>query len=261
MTIQNFENNRAFTHGEAVKVYFFRRNGELILAEDTYFHLMSSMRRMRMEIPMNYTLEYFTFMLNSLGNTAQNGIHQLMVFPIMENGKKVITHHEHFLAIKDICDIQKTVVLDIQKEITVNTHFLSNIRTYSPENCYAQVYAVENDLDDVILLNPNKKIARTIHGNLLLLKGEELRVVKPSEGAYLSPLMESFITHLHKKKLATITEAEIAPFETQQAEEILLISDELGIMSVNKIRAKSFENNRFTDLLEDWKQSFGNDKV
>lgn len=251
----SWENNEAFTSGNAVKVYFFRRQGKLCLAEDSYFHLMSSMRRMRIPIPLSYTLEYFTEILNNT-HKGVNGIFQLMVFPISttSNNPK-IEHWIHFHPIHEICDITQQIEIDILKEISVNTHFISNIRTYSAENIYASAYAKENDLDDVILLNPNKRMARTIHGNLLLLKENTLRVIKPSEGAYLSPLMESFITFVHKKQLAHLSEAEIAPFETQQAEEILLISDSIGIQSISKIRSKQFNNQKFSHFLQEWKLS------
>jgi branched-chain amino acid aminotransferase len=59
---------------------------------------------------------------------------------------------------------------------------------------YGGIYAQENDLDDVILLNPNKRIARTTSGNLLFLEGDVIKVPKQTEGAYISPLMENFVT-------------------------------------------------------------------
>jgi branched-chain amino acid aminotransferase len=37
------------------------------------------------------------------------------------------------------------------KEINVNNNLLSNIRVHCPENIYGEIYAQENDLDDVIL--------------------------------------------------------------------------------------------------------------
>ena len=89
--------------------------------------------------------------------------------------------------------------MDLIKEINVNTNLLSNIHVHSPENIYAGIYASENDLDDVILLNPNKRIARTSQGNILLLTDNTLRIPKHTEGAYISPLLESFVTFLDKK--------------------------------------------------------------
>ena len=142
------------------------------------------------------------------------------------------------------------------KEISVNTNVLSNIKVHSPENIYAEIYAKENDLDDVIFLNPNKKIARTIYGNLLLLEENTIKIPKQTEGAYISPLMENFVTFVHKNNLATIEEAELSAFESQKAEEILVISDEKGIFTVSKIRNKEFGNERYKTMLEAWKTSF-----
>lgn len=157
----------------------------------------------------------------------------------------------------DVLEIHsKALELDLIKEINVNNNLLSNIRVHSPENIYAGIYAQENDLDDVILLNPNKRIARSATGNLLFMEGNIIKVAKQSEGAYISPLMENFVTFLHKNNIADIQEHELIAFESQKAEEILLISDEKGIFSVKKIRNKVFETSRFYELVESWKNSF-----
>lgn len=38
--------NNAFLNGDAVKVHFFVKNHQLIMAEECYFFLMASMRKM-----------------------------------------------------------------------------------------------------------------------------------------------------------------------------------------------------------------------
>ena len=156
----------------------------------------------------------------------------------------------------DVLAIQSDIEIDVIKEISVNTNLLSNIRVHSPENVYASIYANENDLDDVILLNPEKRIARTVLGNLLLLEENVIKVPKQTEGAYISPLMENFVTFVFKNNLATIEEAELSAFESQKAEEILMISDEKGVFSVTKIRNKEFDNQRFIAMIEAWRNSF-----
>ena len=45
-------------------------------------------------------------------------------------------------------------------------------------------------------------------------------------------------------------------FESQKAEEILMISDEKGIFSVSKIRNKIFGNIRFAEMITKWKSDF-----
>ncbi|WP_313598966.1 aminotransferase class IV [Epilithonimonas vandammei] len=253
--------NRSFLYGDSVWVSFFVRNGQLIMAEESYFFLMASMRKMRLNIPLSYTLEFFQelFQKEVLDKGIQNGIIQLMVYRKQEDKPLPKSETAFYFEIEesnDILDIKGNIELDLIKEINVNANLLSNIRVHSAENIYAEIYAKENDLDDVILLNPNKKIARSIFGNLLFLQENVIKIPKQTEGAYISPLMENFVTFIHKNKLAEIEEAEIIAFESQKAEEILRISDEKGVHTVSKIRNKSFENTRFSEMITQWKNSF-----
>ena len=257
--------NRAFLLGDAVKVSFFVRNSQLIMDEECYFFLMASMRKMRMNIPLTYTLEFFQNLFNKKvikEREITNGIINFLVYRNSDGVTLSKSTISYFFEVDEMDDVlavhDRPLELDIIKEINVNNNLLSNIRVHCPENIYAGIYAQENDLDDVILLNPNKRIARSTSGNLLFLEGDVIKVPKHSEGAYISPLLENFVTFLHKNKLGDIQEHEIIAFESQKAEEILMISDEKGIFSVKKIRNKTFENSRFLELVEGWKNSFSN---
>lgn len=255
--------NRAFLFGDAVKVSFFIRNSELIMDEECYFFLMASMRKMRMNIPLSYTLEFFQSLFKQdviERKGIRNGIINFQVFRNTDAAtlsKSSVSYFYEVTETEDLLAIHlKPLELDLIKEINVNNNLLSNIRVHSPENIYGGIYAQENDLDDVILLNPNKRIARATSGNLLFLEGNVIKVPKQSEGAYISPLLENFVTFLHKNSLADIQEHEIIAFESQKAEEIMLVSDEKGLFSVGKIRNKTFGNNRFLELTESWRNSF-----
>lgn len=255
--------NRAFLLGDAVKVSFFVRNAELIMDEECYFFLMASMRKMRLNIPLSYTLEFFQSLFKQEVIEEQQITDGIINFQVFRNtdgitlAKSSVSYFYEVTEMKDILAVDsRPLELDLIKEINVNNNLLSNIRVHSPENIYAGIYAQENDLDDVILLNPNKRIARTTSGNLLFLEGNIIKVPKQTEGAYISPLMENFVTFLHKHNLADIQEHEIIAFESQKAEEILLISDEKGLFSVGKIRNKTFGNSRFAELTEAWRNSF-----
>ena len=259
-TDKAFQNN-AFLYGDAVKVHFFIKNSQLIMAEECYFFLMASMRKMRMNIPLSFTLEFFSdiFLAAIAENQIQEGVIELLAYRNRDDGFSAKTPVHFYFEIRqkdEVLKISDKYELDLMKEISVNTNVLSNIKVYSPENIYAEIYAKENDLDDVIFLNPNKKIARTIYGNLLLLEENTIKIPKQTEGAYISPLMENFVTFVHKNNLATIEEAELSAFESQKAEEILVISDEKGIFTVSKIRNKEFGNERYKTMLEAWKTSF-----
>ena len=259
-TDKAFQNN-AFLYGDAVKVHFYIKNSQLIMAEECYFFLMASMRKMRMNIPLSFTLEFFSdiFLAAIAENQVKEGMIELLAYRNRDDGFSAKTPVHFYFEIRqkdEVLKISEKYELDLMKEISVNTNVLSNIKVHSPENIYAEIYAKENDLDDVIFLNPNKKIARTIYGNLLLLEENTIKIPKQTEGAYISPLMENFVTFVHKNNLATIEEAELSAFESQKAEEILVISDEKGIFTVSKIRNKEFGNERYKTMLEAWKTSF-----
>lgn len=254
--------SRAFRFGDAVMAAFFVQNSRLIMAEECYFFLMASMRKMRMNIPLSFTPDFFEEALSDyIGSKGiSNGILQVMACraemqPLQKAAVELHIYHsgeQHPLA------VQGSLELDIMKELTVNTHLLSNLRVHCPENIYAEIYARENDLDDLILLNPQKRIARSIYGNLLFLQDGAVTVPKQSEGAYISPLMENFVTYLHKNRLAEITEAELNAFESQKAQEILMISDFKGIFTINKIRNKVFAADQFAEWIAGWQETFRN---
>ncbi len=255
--------NRAFLQGDAVKVSFYIRNAEVIMAEECYFYLMASMRKMRMRIPLDYTLDYFQRMLaeNVLAKEIRGAVVTLMMYRSQDDQaleKAAVSYYANVAKTTDVASIRGLLELDVIREIHVNTHLLSSIRVHCPENIYAEIYARENGLDDLIMLNPDKRIARSIYGNLLFLDGNTIKIPKHSEGAYISPLLENFVTFLHKNNLAEIREVEMAAFESQKAEEVLMISDEKGIFSVEKIRNKVFASDRFAEMVSLWQNNLQN---
>ncbi len=253
--------NRAFLHGDAVHAFFFIHNEKLIMAEECYFFLMASMRKLRMQIPLSFTLEFFQELVvqEQQKSGFQHAVIQVMIYREQSSYELQRTAVSCFVIAHEsnnILSIQGQIEVDVIKEISVNNHFLSSIRTASPENIYAEIYAKENNLQDLILLNHEKRIARSIFGNYIFMEGEVLKIPKTTEGAYISPLMENFVTFIHKEKLMQIQECEMVSFESQKAQEILIVSDQKGLFTVSKIRKTSFGNERFSQLVAAWEQSF-----
>ncbi len=50
--------NRGYAYGDMLFETIKASHGKLLFWEDHYFRLMASMRIMRMEIPMNFTMEF-----------------------------------------------------------------------------------------------------------------------------------------------------------------------------------------------------------
>lgn len=254
------QQNRSFLYGDSVTVFFYVHQGKLIFSEESYFYLMASMRKMRMLIPLSYTLEYFEQILNTQlqERKSSEGIFNFMVyrkegFASLE--KAEVNFSIGFYELNDLLSLQGPLNLDLIREIHLSSNLFSGIHVHKGENIYASIYSQQNDLGDVIFLNENKRIARAGIGNLLFLQDGVLRIPKQSEGAYISPLMEAFVTFIHKNNLAQVDPTELAPFESQKAQEILLISDEKGLFPVQQIRNKVFAYSQIEQWVQQWKNS------
>ena len=248
MMVFTQETSRWSLESDGVSTYFHLLDDRVLMAEEYYFHLMGSMRKLRMNIPLAWTLEYINELTMDFARqqnlstgtirfTAYRTHHTESLYrsPVFINMIAVPGTQGH-----PVCLPHGGIELDVLKDITVNQSLLSELFTPQPENIYAQAYAEDHGLDDVLLLNGAKRIARTRLGNLLLLKDNVLTLPKTSEGAYISPLAENFITYIHRQNLCEILPAEIAPFTTQQSSEMVVFSDEHGIFPVEKIRNKTF---------------------
>lgn len=64
--------NRGFLYGDAVFETVKIVNNKILFLEDHYFRLMSAMRIVRMEIPMNFTMEYIEEQVLLLVNTLNH---------------------------------------------------------------------------------------------------------------------------------------------------------------------------------------------
>lgn len=250
---------RVYAQADWVKTYFYRLAGRLVFAEECYFAMMQAMRRMRMHIPPDFTLENLSEMADRYfqKNQAESGI--LEVFIFRKDGAEHLAKRPVKMALslslrENPFQIAARWRLDLMKELIAPNHFLSCLHTASPENIYSEIYAAENGLDDVMLMNRENKLVRTVWGNLLLIKENTITAIKPAAGAYLSPLLENFVTFLHKNLKVEVLETDLVPFETQKAEEIIILSDQRGIFSVGEIRNKTFASDKTREWLQKWEE-------
>jgi branched-chain amino acid aminotransferase len=72
--------SRGFLFGDSIFETIKVLDNKVLFLEDHYFRLMASMRICRMEIPMNFTMEYFeSQILNLIQMLLVLLIHQVMV--------------------------------------------------------------------------------------------------------------------------------------------------------------------------------------
>lgn len=242
--------NRGFLYGDAVFETVKIVNGKILFLEDHYFRLMSSMRVVRMEIPMNFTMEYLEEQILSLvknNDIASSSRARITVY--RNDGGYYLPQNNTVSFLIQAVAIDNTSYLlseseyevDLYKDFYVTKQLLSSIKTTNRLiNVTGSIYANENGLDNCILLNDTKNVVEALQGNVFMLKGNRLITPPVSEGC-LNGVMRKQILELSKKiNGIEVTEEIISPFDLQKADELFITNVIKGVQPITKYRKKEF---------------------
>jgi len=252
--------NRAFLYGDAVFETVKIVNSKILFLEDHYFRLMSSMRVIRMEIPMNFTMEYFEEQILGLAtskNSATSARARITVYRNDGGYYLPKTNTVAFLInVESLDDAKYSIneseyVVDLYTDFYVTRHLLSSIKTTNKIiNITASIYADENGFDNCLLLNDGKNVIEALQGNIFMLKGNTLTTPPVSEGC-LNGVMRKQILALAKKiENLEVVEGVISPFDLQKSDELFITNVIKGIQPVTKYRKKEFTSNLSRQLLQ-----------
>ena len=238
--------NRAFKYGDGVFETLKIVNSKIVFFEEHYFRLMASMRMIRMEIPMDFTLEHLEEEI--LKTAAAQGLMdasrvRLTVFRKDGGNYFPLTNEiEYVIEAASLSVVTKNEYrVDLFKDHYVHSGILSTIKsTNRILNVVSSIYASENELDSCILLNEKKQIVEVIHGNVFLVKGTEISTPSITEGCIKGIIRNKLIQILKKYPHYSIVEREISPFELQKADELFITNSIIDIQSVTKYRKKIY---------------------
>ena len=252
--------NRAFLYGDAVFETVKIIDNKILFLEDHYFRLMSSMRVVRMEIPMNFTMEYFEAQILSLVAKNQEASSSRARITVYRNDggyylptTNTVSFLIHATALKNtLYSIEKQYYeVDLYKDFYVTKQLLSSIKTTNKLiNITGSIFANENGLDNCLLLNDSKNIIEALQGNIFMLMGNKLITPPVSEGC-LNGIMRKQVLIL-AKKIANLDVVEeiISPFDLQKADELFITNVIKGIQPITQYRKKGFGTNISIQLLE-----------
>jgi branched-chain amino acid aminotransferase len=242
--------NRGFLYGDAVFETVKILNSKILFLEDHYFRLMASMRIVRMEIPMNFTMEYLDEQILTLAKAKklENSARARISVYRNDGGYYLPKSNtvSFLIAIESLENsaysiVQKEYVVDLYTDFYVAKQLLSSIKTTNKLlNITASIYASENGLDNCLLVNDSKNVIEAVQGNLFMLKGNRLITPPVSEGC-LNGVMRKQILSLAKtiENLEVVEEA-ISPFDLQKADELFITNVIKGIQPITKYRKKEY---------------------
>lgn len=253
-------NNRAFLFGDAVFETVKIIDSKVLFLEDHYFRLMSSMRVVRMEIPMNFTMEYLEELIIELVTVKKiqsSARARITVFRNDGGYYLPLTNEVSFLVNADhiVQDLylvdQKEYVVDLYTDFYIPKQLLSSIKTTNKIiNVTASIYAKENQLDNCILLNDSKNVVEAIQGNVFMLKGNKLITSPVSEGCLNGIMRKQILSISQKIEKLEVVEEVISPFDLQKADELFITNVIKGIQPITRYRKKEFTIDLATELTQ-----------
>lgn len=242
--------NRGFLYGDAVFETVKIVNGKILFFEDHYFRLMSSMRVIRMEIPMDFTMEYLEDQILAL--VKKNGLEsssRARITVYRNDGGYYLPQNNTVSFLIQATPLENTTYfisereyeVDLFKDFYITKQLLSSIKTTNRLiNVTGSVYAHENGLDNCILLNDSKNVVEALQANIFMLKGSQLITPPVSEGC-LNGVMRKQILALAKKiNGIEVIEEVISPFDLQKADELFVTNVIKGVQPITKYRKKEF---------------------
>ena len=251
--------NRAFLYGDGIFETVKILDGKVLFLEDHYFRLMSGMRIVRMEIPMDFTMEYFESQI--LNVAKANGCHQsgrarMTVFRNSGGYYLPKTHAISYLVEcialpNSLYQIGKAAYeVDLFKDFYVTKQLLSSIKsTNKLINITGSIFADENGLQNCLLLNDDKNVIEALNGNLFMLAGTKLMTPPVSDGCLNGVMRRQLLSLAKKDENVIVVEESISPFDLQKADEIFITNVITGIQPITKYRKKEFATGFAESLL------------
>ena len=252
--------NRSFLYGDGVFETLKIVNNKILFFEDHYFRLMASMRIVRMEIPMTFTMEYLEEQISKLVEVLAIKDAARVRFTVFRNEGGFYLPNDNSISFviqaSKLENIRYKMTkiqfeVDLYKDFIVPRQLLSTLKTANKiTHVTASIFAKENQLDSALLINETKNVIEAANGNLFMLMGNKLITPPISEGC-LNGIMRKQIISLAKQiDSVEVIEAAISPFDLQKADELFITNVIIGIQPITKYRKKEFEVRLANQLLE-----------
>jgi len=253
--------NRGLQYGDAVFETIRVSNRKLYFWEDHYFRLMASMRILRMEIPMSFSMDFLEKeVLKTI--EASNELstnYRVKIYVNRKTGGKYTPKTndvDYFISFEKL-DSELYAVNDsfyeveLFKDYYIPSSLLSTIKTSAKIiNVLGSIFAEENGFDNCLLLNDKKQVVEALNGNIFMVRGTTIITPPIEDGCLRGILRKQLIEICSESKEYNLEETSISPFDLQKADELLITNVINGIQPVKKFRKKEFSSLVAKNLLQ-----------
>ena len=253
--------NRGYKYGDALFETLKGVHGKILFWEDHYFRLMASMRILRMEIPMNFTMEFLeSEILKTVeANEMLNATARIRLNVHRKDGGKYLPETnliDYNIVVERLDSDFYTLkynpfTIDLFKDFFISPGLLSTLKTNNRIiNILGSIYANENGFDNCLLMNTNKYIVEGLNGNLFLVKDNLIKTPPLEDGCLKGIMRKQIIDVIGSLDGYEIIETSISPFELQKADELFLTNVIVGIQPITSYRKKEYATNMSKILVD-----------
>ena len=257
---QSWSNNRSFLYGDGVFETLKIVNQKVLFLEDHYFRLMASMRIVRMEIPMNFTMEYLeTQILNTAIANKCSDSARVRITVYRNEGGYYLPETNQISFIIQAKSLPNSLYsyeaipyeVDLYKDFYIAKQLLSTLKTTNKIiHVTGSIFAKENGFQNCLLLNDEKNVVEALQGNIFMLMDGKLITPPVTDGCLNGILRKKIISLAKSIENIEMVEASISPFDLQKAEELFITNVIKGIQPITKYRKKEYTTNLAKQLTE-----------
>ena len=255
----SIESNRGFLYGDAIFETIKVLDNKVLFLEDHYFRLMASMRICRMEIPMNFTMEFFEEQILKLTNSLEKSNSFRVRFSVFRNSDGFytpISNEIEFIVVaipseNTVYTIEKSnYEVELYKDFFIPKQLLSTLKTNNKMlQITGSIFAKENGYDNCLVLNDEKNVVEALQSNLFMKIGNVVVTPPISDGCLNGIMRKQVIEILNKMDGIEVKETSISPFDLQKADELFLTNVITGIQPITKYRKKEYTANFSNEIL------------
>ena len=252
-------NNRAFLYGDSVFETLRIIDNKIVFWEDHYFRLMSSMRIIRLDIPDDYTPDFFEKNILKLHKMVSKNGHSRIRINVFRFSEGKYTPENNKSSFMISCDEISSpefkinngkYVVDLYKDYYLDNQLISSIKTNNKIiNVVASIYAKENGLNNCVLLNKDKIVAEFINSNIFIIKNDQIFTPTIKSGC-LNGVLRSNLINILKKSSYSISEKDISTFDLTQSDEVFGTNVIQGLFCVTNYRNKIYSNNQSQQIIK-----------
>ncbi len=249
--------NRNFLYGDGIFETIRVLEKKPYNIEFHYKRLIKSSNILKIKLPKDFSLEYFSNNITSLikknGHMpaarvrftlfrANGGLYQ----PLSHEGLFLIESSN--LSDDKFTLNSKGLNIDIYQDINKNKGVLSNIKSCnSLIYIMAKIFATENNLDDSLILNNNNNVIEATSSNIFIVKDNKIYTPPLNDGC-VDGTMRLKIIEIARRKKIEIKEVSLIKDDLFKAYEVFLTNAVSGVKWVSKFQNKTYKK-KISDIL------------